>query len=76
MVRSELKKFFGCQDEVTRLKGDMAKKYEKFKRISSQYSCGTNLMLNISNEASSLKREIDEMWRKLQELDPTCPKGD
>ena len=70
------KDFFKNQDEITKLKNDMAKKYQRFKRIASQYSCGTNLMLNISSEASTLKREIDEIWKKLQELDPTCPKKD
>lgn len=69
------KDFFKKKDEADVLKAKLRPKYEAFRRIENQYDCGTNLMLNISSEASKLKKEIDGMWSRLQELDPSCPKG-
>ena len=63
------------QDQIQKLKNKIRPKYERFKRIGNQFSCGTNLMLNISSEASKLKREIDELWEQLRSVDSSCPKS-
>lgn len=70
-----LSSFFKNQDEISELKGQMAKKYTKFKRVLSAYDCGLTLALNISSELAALKREIDEIYEKLKKLDPSCPQN-
>lgn len=61
--------------EVERLKNSIKKDINCFYKIASHYDCGTKLLLEISSQASELKTKIDEQWKKLQELDPYCPKG-
>jgi DNA-directed RNA polymerase subunit L len=60
------------ENEIEKLKKEAKKYYLQYQ--NNDYSCGLLLADYMSKDRIDIKSNFNNAWKKLMELDPSCPK--
>jgi hypothetical protein len=67
-----LKNNMNKEKEIEKLKKEAKKYYLEYN--NNDYSCGLTMADYMSKDRINIKANFNNTWKKLMELDPTCPK--